>query len=131
MGSLLANAQVIVPFGHASLEVADVDHPRRDCDIILLGKVRLSTAPPPKPTWPFLPDFFLPTGEYDGNPSLNMGTNRWGFREAINFTKGFDVIPNHPIYFEVTAGTDFFTTNDITWGGRIWRRTRFITSKVT
>ena len=47
-----------------------------------------------------------------------MGANRWGFREEINFTKGFDVIPNHPIYFEVTAGTDFFTTNDDYMGGQ-------------
>ena len=33
-------------------------------------------------------------------------------QEELNFTKGFEIIPNHSIYFEGTVGEDFFTTND-------------------
>lgn len=119
VGSWLANAQVIVPFGHASLEAAGADQSSSGVgDIILLGTVWFVNRPATKTYLAFSPYFFLPTGEYDNRQSLNMGANRWGFREEFNFTKGFEVIPNHTAYFEVTVGEDFFTTNHDYLGGQ-------------
>ena len=112
VGSWLANAQVIVPFGNASLDAAGAHQSTSGIgDIVLFGTVWFVNRPETKTYLAFSPYFFLPTGEYDNKQTLNMGANRWGFREELNFTKGFEVIPNHPVYFEVTVGEDFFTTN--------------------
>jgi hypothetical protein len=119
MGSLLANAQVIVPFGNASLDVGGSDQSSSGIgDIILLGTLWFINQPATKTYLAFSPYFFLPTGEYDNDQGVNMGTNRWAFREEINFTKGFEMIPNHTTYFEVTVGGDFFTTNTDYLGGQ-------------
>lgn len=119
MGSMLANAQVIVPFGNASLDVAGPGQNSSGIgDIILLGTIWLVNSPQSKTYLAFSPYFFLPTGEYDSDQGLNLGGNRWAFREEVNFTQGFDLIPNHLLYFEVTTGFDFYTTNDDYLGGQ-------------
>ena len=115
IGSLVANAQVILPFGNASLDIDALNSSVSSSgigDTILLGQFWLVNHPETKTYLAFTPYFFLPTGEYDTNQTLNMGANRWAFREELNFTKGFEVIPDHNLYFEVTTGADFFTTND-------------------
>ena len=114
-GSMLANAQVILPFGNASLEVdaASLDESSSGIgDLILLGTLWFVNNPESKTYFAFSPYFFLPTGDYSNDQSLNLGGNRWAFREEFNFTKGFTVIPDHNLYFEVTTGFDFFAAND-------------------
>ncbi len=113
LGSYMANAQVIVPFGNVSLEAGGVNQSSSGIgDIIFLGTFWFINDAKSKTYFAFSPYFFLPTGDYDQNQGVNMGGNRWAFREEFNFTKGFDVIPDHPLYFEVTTGFDFFTDND-------------------
>ena len=61
VGSLLANAQVIVPFGHASLEVAGADQSSSGIgDIILLGTVWFVNRPATKTYLAFSPYFSCP-----------------------------------------------------------------------
>lgn len=113
MGSHLANAQVIIPFGEASLEAGSTDDSSSGIgDIILLGTFWFVSDDKTKTYFAFSPYFFLPTGDYDDNRIINMGGNRWAFREEFNFTKGWEVRPDHNLYFEVTTGVDFFADND-------------------
>lgn len=113
MGSHLANAQVIIPFGEASLEAGGTDDSSSGIgDIILLGTFWFVSDDKTKTYFAFSPYFFLPTGDYDENRIINMGGNRLAFREEFNFTKGWEVNPGHNLYFEVTTGVDFFADND-------------------
>ena len=115
VGSMLANAQVILPFGSGSLEVdaSGLDDSSSGIgDLILLGTLWFVNNPESKTYFAFSPYFFLPTGDYSSDQTLNLGGNRWAFREELNFTKGFAVSPDHNLYIECTTGFDFFTTND-------------------
>lgn len=113
LGPFQANAQVIIPFGSASLEVGGAEQDSSGLgDIMVLGTVWLLNKPEDNLYLAFSPYVFLPTGEYDHDQAVNMGSNRWAFRGEFNLTKGFEVIPDHKAYFEVTAGMDIFGTND-------------------
>lgn len=113
LGPFLANAQIIVPFGHASLEVGGDDQSSSGLgDIMLLSTLWLVNQPENDLYLAFSPYLFLPTGEYDNDQTLNMGANRWAFRGEFNLTKGFEVVPDHKLYFEVTTGLDVFSRND-------------------
>jgi hypothetical protein len=49
-----------------------------------------------------------PTGEYDGERLLNLGTNRWAVKPALGM-----IIPLHPTWlFEIEIGTWIFGDND-------------------
>lgn len=113
IGSYLANAQMILPFGKASLEVGGVEEDSSGIgDLILLGTFWFVSDDKSKTYFAFSPYFFLPTGDYDDNRGINMGSNRFAFRGEFNFTKGWEVKPGHNLYFEVTTGADFFGDND-------------------
>lgn len=114
VGSYLANAQFIIPFGHASIDDAGGldDSSSGLGDLILLGTFWFVNDAKTKTYFAFSPYFFLPTGDYDENQAVNMGNSRWAFREEFNFTKGWEVKPGHNLYVEVTTGVDLFTDND-------------------
>jgi hypothetical protein len=49
-----------------------------------------------------------PTGEYDGDRLINLGTNRWAVKPAIGM-----IIPLHPTWlFEIDVGAWLFSDND-------------------
>lgn len=113
VGSYMAAAQAIVPYGSASLDIGDAHYSSTGLgDIILLGTFWFVSDPGSQTYLGFSPYFFLPTGEYDKNDGVNIGCNRYVFREELNLTKGFDLVKDHPLYFEVTTGFDFFTDNE-------------------
>lgn len=114
IGSYLANAQIIIPFGEISLDDAGAldDSSSGIGDVMLLGTFWFVNDAKSKTYFAFSPYFFLPTGDYDENQAVNLGGNRWTFREEFNFTKGFEITPDHNLYFEITTGIDFFTDND-------------------
>ncbi len=71
----------------------------------------------------FTPFVFFKLGQYNNFKQLiptaiNLGTNRWQFRQEINGTKGFEVIPGHFAYIEATVGVDEFTDNTNFGAGR-------------
>lgn len=49
----------------------------------------------------------IPTGQYDNNKLINLGSNRWGFKPEIGFSYGYN-----RFYFEVYSGVWFFTANN-------------------
>lgn len=115
VGSYLANAQIIVPFGQVEIDsaVAPLDDSSTGIgDTILLGTFWFVNNAKSKTYFAFSPYFIMPTGDYDDNQAVNLGNNRWIFKEEFNFTKGFEIVPDHNLYFEVTTAVDFFTDND-------------------
>jgi len=55
----------------------------------------------------------LPTGQYDRDKLLNIGTNRWYVRPEVGASKGYG-----PWTFEVTTGVTVFGDNDDFFGGK-------------
>ena len=55
---------------------------------------------------------FIPIGDYQNDGSLTAGSNRWQGKTSINFTQGFEVIPNHDMYLELGFGLDYYSEND-------------------
>lgn len=53
-----------------------------------------------------------PTGQYDPDKLINIGTNRWAFKPEIGLT-----IPHDRWMFDVFAGVWLFTDNDEFFGG--------------
>ena len=50
----------------------------------------------------------VPTGDYDGDRVLNLGTNRWAVKPAVGM-----IVPLHPTWlFEIEVGVWFFGDND-------------------
>jgi len=110
VGPFQAAADFIVPFGNKSLSNPD-DSASGVGNPILLGTLWLLNRPSCKSYLAFSPYFFLPLGQYNNN-GLSMADNRWTFREEANFTQGFEVLPNHNAYIEVTVSGDFYTSNN-------------------
>jgi hypothetical protein len=53
-----------------------------------------------------------PTGQYDPDKLINIGTNRWAFKPEIGLT-----IPHGPWMFDVFAGVWLFSSNPDFFGG--------------
>ena len=53
-----------------------------------------------------------PTGQYDPDKLINIGTNRWAFKPEIGLT-----IPHGPWMFDVFAGVWLFSANPDFFGG--------------
>ena len=113
-GPLRAAPQVLVPFGETSLNgglsASGMANP------ILLSQFWLMHNDKTKTYLAFSPFVFFNIGQYNANKQIlpgavNLGTNRWQFRQELNATKGFQVIPGHFAYFETTLGVDEFTDN--------------------
>jgi hypothetical protein len=52
--------------------------------------------------------FQAPTGDYDSDRLINLGTNRWAVKPALGI-----IVPLHPTWlFEVEVGAWFFGDND-------------------
>lgn len=56
----------------------------------------------------FASSFSIPIGEYDNLKPVNLGENRWHFREEIAFVKGF----SNGLYVDLVGYVDLFTDND-------------------
>lgn len=116
VGEFIADVQIVVPFGDASLGGTGISSSGIG-DPMILGTFWFVNRPESKTWLGFSPYFFLPVGRYNNEQSLNLGGNRWAFRDELVFTQGFEVIPNHNAYFEVTLGGDFFLKNDDFFNG--------------
>jgi len=113
VGSFVANAQFLLPFGNASL---DLNHTSLSTsgigDPSILTTFWFINRESTKTYLSFTPWFYFPLGNYSNDGLLTMGANRWRFKEELNFTRGFEAFPDHLAFIEVTAGADFFTANN-------------------
>jgi len=107
--------QVLVPFGTTTLDSANLNASGFGNPFIL-AQFWLYRNDKTKTYFAFTPFFYFNVGQYNNYKqvlpnAINLGANRWQFRQELNFTKGFEVIPGHNAYFEVTLGLDEFTNN--------------------
>lgn len=62
----------------------------------------------------------LPTGSYDSQQTLNMGSNRWSTRISLPIVKAFsDWVPTRRTTLEVMPSVVFFGDNDDSFGNSI------------
>ncbi len=114
-GPIRCSPQFLVPFGETNLDIASL-RASGMADPFILSQFWLYRNDQTKTYFAFTPFFFFPLGQYNNFKQLlpgaiNLGTNRWQFRQELNFTQGFEVIPGHNAYFEVTLGLDEYTKN--------------------
>ncbi|MDX9788253.1 MAG: transporter [Desulfobacterales bacterium] len=114
LGSFEFYSNLIIPFGHLAFELpGEQDFSASGlADPILQSGVWFYQNNQSK-TWAGVTTYvFPPLGNYDNKGVLSLGANQWRFREELNLTQGFSVLPGHNAYFELTIAGDFFTDND-------------------
>ncbi len=109
IGSIVADPQFILPFGDASLDGDDSDGIG---DLILLCTFWVVNNPETKTYVGVTPYLYLPTGAYDENSSINLGSNRYAFQAEVGFVKGWEVQPGHNIFLEVSPSVTVYGDND-------------------
>ncbi|MGC2692396.1 MAG: transporter, partial [Desulfobaccales bacterium] len=126
LGPMRANIQALFPFGGLNLNEGSVSttHPEFNGTPVasesssgfgapfLVSQLWLLHNETTKSYIGIAPFVFFPTGAYQDWKAVNIGTNNWQFREELNGTQGFQVIPGHYAYFEVTLGSSQFTDNN-------------------
>lgn len=114
IGPFVIDPQCIIPFGSANLksDTLGLDMTTSGFgDPIVLATIWFLNDTKSKTWLGFTPFFFIPVGAYDNDGVVSLGENRWRFREELGFVKGFEIFPEHNLYFELQVGGDFFTTN--------------------
>lgn len=110
LGPFTIDPQMIIPFGVQTLQTntgAGGEFSSSGlADPIVTATVWFINDPASKTYLGFTPWFFLPIGEYDKNKPVNLGGNRFMFREEVGFVKGFG-----DFNIDLTASVDFFTDN--------------------
>lgn len=115
IGPIRIAPQAVIPFGQASFDGDAFSNVSSSgfAPPFFLSQFWFINNPKTKTYLGFAPFFFLPIGNYTSTRPINLGQNRWQFRQELNFTKGFEVIPGHFAYAEVTvAGQEFTNNND-------------------
>lgn len=119
-GPLRAAPQFLIPFGETDLSGAlnqgNTISASGFAAPILASQFWLLHNDKTKTYVGITPFVFLNVGQYDDTKqilptAINLGTNRWQFRQELNLTQGVQVIPGHNAYFEITIGGDEFTNN--------------------
>ena len=123
-GPMRASPQFLVPFGNASLNVGGSPETGNTGSALvnegstgfgapfILSQFWLLRCDKTKSYVAVTPFVFFPTGQYNDYKAANIGAANWQFREELNGTQGFEVIPGHFGYFEVTLGSSQFTNNN-------------------
>jgi len=116
-GPFMMNVQFLAPFGQLELDT-NTEIPGSNLtssgfgDMTLLSTIWFIHDSQSKTWLGFTPYFTFPTGNYENNGALSIGGNRFAFKEELGFVKGFEVMPGHSIYFDLTLAGDFFLDND-------------------
>ena len=114
IGPFVIDPQCIIPFGSLNLDLNNGMPSSNSSgfgDPILLATIWFLNDPKSKTWLGFTPYFYIPVGSYDNSKLVNLSENRWHFREELGFVKGWEIIPEHPLYFELQVAGDFYTNN--------------------
>ncbi len=110
-GPLIIDPQFIIPFGNLDLKGGPSSSGLGDP--IWFATFWFVHNHDSKTYLGFTPFFFTPLGRYQREKgAINLGENRWRFREELGFVQGLEVIPGHNAYFELQLGVDLVTRNN-------------------
>jgi hypothetical protein len=115
IGPFVIDPQFIIPFGSLSLDLNNGISSSNSSgfgDPILLATIWFLNDTKSKTYLGFTPFFYIPVGSYDNGKAVNLSENRWHFREELGFVKGWEILPEHNLYFELQLAGDFFTNNN-------------------
>ena len=126
VGGNLGSISVIVPGAKVDASLGNLPALQGDSsglgDITVMGVLSLMGAPAyaPKDFASYTPETIVdllvavtaPTGEYDSDKSINLGTNRWSFRVGAPIMHFFSTGPGNSTTLEVQPSVTFFTQND-------------------
>lgn len=113
IGSWTWACNAILPVGQLTLDGADVggvemSNTQMGDPVLAAGLWLVDDAA--SRTWLAFSQYVTPPlGEYDNANPLNMGSNRWTFREELGFAKG---IGKSNWHFDMSAFVEFYTDND-------------------
>jgi hypothetical protein len=109
-GPLIIDPQFIIPFGNLDLKGGPSSSGLGDP--IWFATFWFVHNHDTKTYVGFTPFFFTPLGTYQREKgAINLGENRWRFREEFAVVQGVEVISGHNAYFEIQLGVDLFTKN--------------------
>jgi len=112
IGPFLADPQMLIPFGDVTIDGNAVGGTEIMgnglADPILTATFWLINNPEKKWWLGFTPYFFLPIGDYDNDRPLNLGENRWKFREEFATVIGLC----EKTYLDLYAAGEFYMDND-------------------
>ena len=107
---ITADPQVLLPFGSASAAFGtggtDVSTSGLG-DAIFACTFWLYNKPESKTWFGFTQYITAPTGDYSHEKPLNLGTNRWAFKEEVGLNKGF----GNGWYIDLGGSAEFYTDN--------------------
>ena len=125
IGGHLGGISVILPGGRLDGGLGDTVLQGKSSglgDIAAIGVISLFGAPAyakedfasykPETIVDLLLSFTAPTGEYDSDKIINLGTNRWSFRVGMPIMHFFNSIPGETTSLELQPNVTFFTAND-------------------
>lgn len=112
IGPILVDPQILIPFGDLSLDGDAVGGTEIAStglgDPVLASSFWLINRPEQKWWLGFSPYFYIPIGDYDNDKILNLGDNRWKFREEIGTVKGL----GDKAYLGLIGAVEFYTDNN-------------------
>ncbi len=126
VGGNLGSISVIVPGAKVDASLGNIPALQGESsglgDITVMGVFSLMGAPAyaqkdfasytPETIVDLLVAVTAPTGEYDADKSINIGTNRWSFRVGAPIMHFFSTGPGNTTSLEVQPSVTFFTDND-------------------
>ncbi len=111
LGNFTIDPQFLLPFADATIDGAAFGNEETSAtglgDLIITSTFWLIDDQESKTWLGFTPFIFIPTGDYDEDRALNIGSNRWSVKPEIGFSKGFD-----KWHIDLTAAVQFFEDND-------------------
>ena len=125
-GGNLGSVSVIVPGAKVDASLGSLPALQGESsglgDITVMGVMSLMGAPAyskeefgsyvPETIVDLLLAVTAPTGEYDADKSINLGTNRWSVRVGAPIMHFFSTGPGNSTTLEVQPSVTFFTDND-------------------
>ena len=123
-GGNLGSVSVIVPGAKVEADLGILAHGESSGlgDITVMGVMSLMGAPAynnqefasyvPETIVDLLLAVTAPTGEYDEDKIINLGTNRWSIRVGAPIMHFFSAGPGNSTTLEVQPSVTFFTDND-------------------
>lgn len=105
-------AQLVLPFGMIDSEIAGQKLPQGRGVGDIAGSLAVSLLPTPEPDRNIAISLYVsaPTGSYQANRTLNLGTRRWTFDAQAGYTQGI----SENFWFDVAVDVIGYTDNRAT-----------------